>query len=84
MPIYEFRWQTHKQVLSQGGDSSYCPVVKWDGNDGEPFSAKIGADPFSSLRGNKPVVFCWTERKKAQSEKSWKEDKDRWQFLQLL
>lgn len=59
MPIYEFRWRTHTQVLSQGGDSSYCPVVKWvkrDGNDGEPFSAKTGADLFSSLRGSKHVV----------------------------
>ena len=35
MPIYEFRWQTHTRASSQGGDSSCCPVVKWDGNNGE-------------------------------------------------
>lgn len=48
----------HTNALSQGEDSSTCPAVKWDGNDGEPFDVKIGADPFSSLQGNKRVVTC--------------------------
>lgn len=42
--------------FSQGGDSPYCPAGKLDENDREPFSAKTGADPFSSLQGNQHVV----------------------------
>lgn len=33
-----------REHRAKEGDSPHCPVVKWDGNDGEPFSAEVGAD----------------------------------------
>lgn len=86
MPIYEFRWQMQTHVFSQGGDSPYCPVVKWDGNDRESFGAKTGADLFSLLWGNNHVLrHFWLDWKKPRRERRVERQKisDRWILLKF-
>lgn len=83
MPIYEFRWQMQTPVFSQGGDSSHCPVVKWDRNDRESFGAKTGADLISLLWGNNRALrHFWLDWKKLHKQRERRVERqkirDRW------